>query len=200
MITRGNYHGKEFKMRKRGIVTLIIGAVILVLGIVVPLVFSNLVKAPVTEEVSVLSPQRVSLYIAIALIPLSFALMLNGLFITLFPTFTENVCRASTTVISIAISAFGSLVLVSLFNLYVYVVFNESKLHPVSYPVSFFAALLCFFACCILALIYYHFRRKNYSLQGIAVDLFTMALYFIPMTLFWISVEMFASGLLATLT
>ncbi len=187
-------------MKKRGIITLIIGVVILILGIVAPLVFSNLVKAPAAEQVNVLSPQRVSLYIALAFIPAGFALLLNGLFVTLFPAFTENVCRTSTTVISISISAFGSLVLVSLFNLYVYVVFNESKLHPISYPVSFFAALLCFFACCILVILYYYFRRKNYSLQGIAVDLLTMSLYFIPMTLFWISVEMFASGLLATLT
>ncbi len=187
-------------MRKRGIITLIIGAVILVIGILFPLIFSNISSGTATEGLTIRDPQRWSFFIALAFIPTGFAILLNGLFVVIFPKFTENVCRVSTTLISIALSTLGALVLISLFNLYVYVVFNESKLHPISYPVSFFATLLCFFACCILGLLYYYFRKKNYSLQGVAVDLITVGLYFIPMTLFWGSIEMVASELIAVLT
>ena len=187
-------------MKKRGIITLIVGAAILLIGIVLPLVFSGVSKGSSGEALTILDPQRWSFYLALAFIPIGFAIFLNGLFIAIFPNFTESVCKVSTTIISIALSASGALVLISLFNLYVYVVFNESRLHPISYPVSFFAALLCFFAGCILVLIYYFFRKKNYSLQGVAIDLLTVGLYFIPMTLFWVSVEMVASELIAVLT
>lgn len=188
------------KMKKRGIVTLIIGAVILLLGIVVPLVFSNVTTGTPTGELTIKDPQRWSLFLALAFIPTGFAILFTGLFTVIFTKFTENVCKVSTTLISIALSSFGGLLVISLFNLYIYAVFNESSIHPVSYPVSLFATLLSFFACCILALFYYFARKKNYSMQGVAIDLLTMGLYFLPMTLFWGSIEMVASELLALLS
>ncbi|MBE6607620.1 MAG: hypothetical protein E7633_03580 [Ruminococcaceae bacterium] len=187
-------------MKKRGVITLIIGAVLLISGIIIPLVCSGISSGNSTGELTIRDPQRWSLFLALAFIPTGFAISVTGLFAVIFPNFTENFCRVSTTLISIALSTSGALVIISLFNLYIYAVFNESKLHPVSYPVSFFAAILCFFACCVLVLLYYFSRRKNYSMQGIAIDLLTMGLYFVPMTLFWGSIEMVASELLAILT
>ena len=187
-------------MKKRGIVTLIIGAVILLLGIVVPLVFSYVTTGTPTGELTIKDPQRWSLFLALAFIPTGFAILFTGLFTVIFTKFTENVCKVSTTLMSIALSSFGGLLVISLFNLYIYAVFNESSIHPVSYPVSFFATLRSFFACCILAILYYFSRKKNYSMQGVAIDLLTMGLYFIPMTLFWGCIEMVASELLALLT
>jgi hypothetical protein len=45
-------------MKKRGIITLIVGAAILLIGIVLPLVFSGVSKGSSGEALTILDPQR----------------------------------------------------------------------------------------------------------------------------------------------
>lgn len=152
-------------MKKRNIVTLSLGALIIALGFLYPL----------------LKPAYSYWECFLTLVPCAFILV--GIFTIIFavlgfayPDFFKEKCPLSTTITAIS----GSLVGACWFWCFLCYATLSSKNHPIAYPAV--VTLGSIFTICLLVLlvVYICLRAKKFSLSGFGIDVLIVILTFIP--------------------
>ena len=152
-------------MKKRNIVTLVLGALMTALGFLYPLL-----KSAYSYWECFLT-----------LVPPAFILL--GIFIIIFaalgfayPDFFKEKCPLSTTITATS----GSLVGSCWFWCFLGYATISSKNHPIAYPV--FTTFGSIFTICLLVLlvVYICFRAKKFSPSGFGIDVLIVILTFIP--------------------
>ena len=109
------------------------------------------------------------------------ATALCSLFCLIFSRTVTRVCRFSTTLISLGLSAVGAI------GFYAGIIFlscfflTSPERHPVRYPASGVALVLAFCAFVLWMWLYVRMRRKNKSILGVFLDIATALLYFLPL-------------------
>lgn len=95
----------------------------------------------------------------------------------LFVKTIKTNCSIKTSIVSLGLSAVGSLAIVCVFVWYTIVAFHEVSKHPFAYPLSVSLGILCLIACIALIAMYCKFRRGCWSIKGFVMDAFTCVLY-----------------------
>lgn len=104
---------------------------------------------------------------------LGLTLFLCGGFCLIFGRVVINNCSLKTTALSLMISLFGASGLFCFFIWYSIVVFRETSMHPITYPLSIFAGLLSFIAFVTAIVFYIRGRKTNLKPKGIIIDILT---------------------------
>ena len=106
---------------------------------------------------------------------------LCSLFCLIFSRTVKRVCRFSTTLISLGLSAVGAVgCYAGIMFLSCFLLTSPEK-HPVRYPASGVALALAFGAFVLWMWLYVRLRRKNKSVLGVFLDIATALLYFLPL-------------------
>ena len=156
-------------MKKRNIVTLGLGALMIAFGFLYPLL-------------------TIRSYWSVLLSPTPCSLFLFGLFIIalgisgfVHPDFFKEECPLSTTLTATAISFVGACGFLCLFN----VAWLNPKNYPIEFPAYITLGTVCGILAIILGIAYIYFRAKwfssnNVGIFGIVIDLFIVIFSFHP--------------------
>ena len=104
---------------------------------------------------------------------LSIVLIILSAFCLLFSKTVNKYCRLTTSIISLGLSASGSLGLICFFYWFVIVSFDELGKHPIQYSVSVSLGMVCLVVFVSLFALYFKERKKQRSFKGVIIDVLT---------------------------
>lgn len=111
------------------------------------------------------------------LVILGIILVVSSVFCLLFPNVIKKHCNINTSIISLGLSILGALGLVCAFLWFSIVSFGEMSKRPIEYHVSVLIGIISFFGFIFLIALYLKTRKKNWSIKGIVIDVFTSIVY-----------------------
>lgn len=183
------------KLKKFALLALIVGAILLGLGVAGPF----LVLHSAGKSIGIIGGADVHTYRYIwshvvlswpgGALLLGAALSLSAVFCLLFTKTVQKHCRVNTSLVAVGLSSVGAAGLVCFLLWMATAAFGERDRYPIVYAYSIFLGAACFFAFLGLCALYVVLRKKNSSLLGILIDVFTSILY-LPgffTLLFWLA-------------
>ena len=105
------------------------------------------------------------------------ALVLTALFCLLFSSTVRKHCRIPTTVLALGMSASGILGLCCFLECAAIFAIGSFRRYPIRDPACVITGILCAYLLVLLAVKYYHARRKQWSGVGLALDIAVGILY-----------------------
>lgn len=176
------------KIKKYGYITLSIGVVITLTGILLP-IFA-LASRTAQGGVGIIGGSDTPTYRFMAfrilgglpIYALSFGavLIIASLFCLIFGKTVTRHCSLKTTSLSLSLSLIGSLGLACVIIWYSAVAFHEASTHPIEYNASIILGLLAFVIFIVLIILYCKARRGNFSVKGVIIDIATSILTLPP--------------------
>ena len=158
-------------MKKRNFITLILGAIIVALGFLYPIIYSAISTGSTETYWQILRYETPYQIIFIGLLIILFAVL--GF---IFPKFFEKNCPVPTTIISFAISFVSA---GGMFCL-IYSIWLSPQSNPIAFPANVTLGVICGICAIILTFIYISYRNKHPVYYGFAIDLITVFLTIKP--------------------
>lgn len=160
-------------MKKRNFITLILGATVIALGFLYPILYFAISLNPTkTYWQALISMLPCSLFFIGTLI------ILFAVFGFIFPKFVERNCPVSTTLSAVGISFCGAVGFLS--GLYLMIPSPWYASTPIADQAFALTGSLTFLGAWALLFLYVYFRGKKPSFVGVIIDLLIVALLFVP--------------------
>lgn len=173
------------KLKRYALWALLAGFVIALAGVAMPL--AVLYLTPQDPRISIIGAADAPTYYLIistlldnmpwVLVLLGLTLMISAVFCLLFSKTVRGHCTVKTSLISLGLSATGALGLICVLVWFSIVAFDEVSKHPIEYPLSIAAGLLCLCAFITLILQYFNMRKEKWSGKGLLIDVLTSIIY-----------------------
>ncbi len=168
------------KLKKYSLIALITGFCMLAFTVVFPVFYAYVKNDPSTAIIGGAdSPTydylRQNLFDGFILFAesLGVVLIIMSAFCLLFSKTVKKHCKFTTSIITLGLSASGSLGLVCFFRWFVIAAFNESGKYPIEHAVSVSLGTVCFVVFVLLLLLYFSKRKNQWSFKGLLIDVLT---------------------------
>lgn len=183
------------KIKRNGLIILIIGVLIVGLGIISPIVFWNnyAYGSPSTgiiggADAPTYTYMVFNLFGGFPLVLISFGagLVVSSAFCFVFHNTVLANCTVKTSLIALVLSGVGASGLGCALVWLSIVSFGQTSKYPIEYPVSILLGTVCFLIFIVLIALYLKIRKANRSVKGFIIDVMT-SLIFLPAFFFGFS-------------
>lgn len=174
------------KLKQISLLTLLTGALFLIIGAIVPFITLQNYTSQ-NGAIGIIGGADTPTYEFVVFrilngwpfvaILFGITLIVSALFCLIFSKTVKNNCNIKTTALSLGLSAVGAAGLVCAFLWFSIVSFGEMSKHPIEYPVSVLLGIISFLGFIVLIALYLKIRKTNWSIKGFIIDVLTSIIY-----------------------
>ncbi len=171
------------KLKRNAIILLILGAFMLFLGFIAPIVYWTHYTSQ-NGAIGIIGATEAPTYtfllsasfdgLPLVFILLGISLVVSAGFCLIFSNAVLKYCGTGTSVISLGVSGVSALGLVCAFSWFS---IGETSNHPIACLISAILGMICLFAFVALIAIYLKVRKTNWFKKGLCIDILTSILY-----------------------